>query len=117
MIDDEESVRAALRASIEALEGFDVQLAPDGETGLDLIAGNKFNLLLVDLVMPVVDGFEVLRRLRSMSADDRPRRVIVVSAMVDPALQDSVRELGGHGVLAKPFRLDELRRLLDDVPR
>jgi CheY-like chemotaxis protein len=68
----------------------------------------------VDLMIPVLDGFEVLRQLRDMNDDTRPDRVILVSGMVDPALQANVREFGGDAILDKPFRLDDLRRLLVD---
>ncbi|MCH7907319.1 MAG: histidine kinase, partial [Chloroflexi bacterium] len=63
---------------------------------------------------PVLDGFAVLRQLREHGASARPVRVILVSGMSDPALQGNVRELGGDAILGKPFRLDDLRRLLVD---
>lgn len=114
VIDDEDTVRTALQASIETFDGFEVDTAPDGESGLEMIARERYDAVLVDLVMPVVDGFEVLRRLRELDDDARPERVVLVSGMVDPALQGNVRALGGDAILGKPFRLDELRRLLVD---
>ena len=114
VIDDEDSVRTALQASIETFDGFEVDTAPDGEIGLEMIARERYDAVLVDLVMPVIDGFEVLRQLRELGASARPVRVILVSGMSDPALQGNVRELGGDAILGKPFRLDDLRRLLVD---
>ena len=114
VIDDEDSVRTALQASIETFDGFEVDTAPDGEVGLEMIARERSDAFLVDLVMPVIDGFEVLRQLRELGASARPKRVILVSGMSDPALQGNVRELGGDAVLGKPFRLDDLHRLLVD---
>lgn len=114
VIDDEDSVRTALQASIETFDGFEVDTAPDGEVGLEMIARERYDAVLVDLVMPVIDGFEVLRQLRELGASARPVRVILVSGMSDPALQGNVRELGGDAILGKPFRLDDLRRLLVD---
>lgn len=114
VIDDEDSVRTALQASIETFDGFEVDTAPDGEVGLEMIARERYDAVLVDLVMPVIDGFEVLRQLRELGASARPKRVILVSGMSDPALQGNVRELGGDAVLGKPFRLDDLHRLLVD---
>ena len=114
VIDDEETVRTALMASIETFDGFEVDTAEDGEIGLEMISGERYDVVLVDLMMPVMDGFEVLRQLRDMDDDSRPDRVILVSGMVDPALQANVREFGGDAILGKPFRLDDLRRLLVD---
>ena len=116
VIDDEDTVRTALKACIETFDGFEVDTAPDGEKGLEMIARQRYDAVLVDLVMPVVDGFEVLRQLRELVEDKRPGRVVLVSGMVDPAMQGNLRELGGDAILGKPFRLDDLRRtLIDDL--
>jgi two-component system response regulator MprA len=114
VIDDEDTVRTALRASIETFDGFEVETAEDGEIGLEMIAASRYDAVLVDLMMPVLDGFEVLRQLRELGEYARPGRAILVSGMVDPSLQGSVRELGGDAILGKPFRLDDLRRVLVD---
>jgi DNA-binding response OmpR family regulator len=107
-------VRTALRASIETFDGFEVETAEDGETGLEMIAASRYDAVLLDLMMPVLDGFEVLRQLRELGEDAHPGRVILVSGMVDPSLQGSVRELDGDAILGKPFRLDDLHRVLVD---
>lgn len=114
IVDDEDTVRTALQASIETFDGFEVATAEDGEEGLEMIADSRYDILLVDLMMPVIDGFEVLRQVRNMEDAVRPDRVILVSGMADPTLQGNVRALGGDGILSKPFRLDDLRRLLVD---
>jgi two-component system response regulator MprA len=114
VIDDEDTVRTALRASIETFDGFEVETAEDGEIGLEMIAASRYDAVLVDLMMPVLDGFEVLRQLRELGEYARSGRAILVSGMVDPSLQGSVRELGGDAILGKPFRLDDLRRVLVD---
>jgi DNA-binding response OmpR family regulator len=62
VIDDEETVRTALMASIETFDGFEVDTAEDGEIGLEMISGERYDVVLVDLMMPVIDGFEVLRQ-------------------------------------------------------
>ncbi len=113
VIDDEESVRAAIEASIDAVGEFDVDTVPDGATCLDMVAKTRYDLVLVDLVMPLMDGFELLRRLRLLPEAQQPKRIVVVSAMVDPVLLGSVRELGGDDVMGKPFRLEDLRRVLE----
>ena len=114
MIDDEESVRVALQASIEIFDGFEVDTAPDGEIGLEMIARGHYDAVLVDLMMPVIDGFEVLRRLRELDKSARPGRVVLVSGLADPTILGNVRELGGDAILGKPFRLGDLRHLLVD---
>ena len=65
MIDDE----AAIRESIETLltlEGFTISLAPDGPTGLDLLARNEYDLLLLDLALPGESGIDLLPRIKEL---------------------------------------------------
>lgn len=103
VVDDEPQIRRALRAGLRA-NGYDVELAEDGESALTSAASNPPAVVILDLEMPVVDGFEVIENLRSWS--DVP--IIVLSAHA--AERDKVRalDLGADDYLTKPFGMDEL---------
>jgi two-component system response regulator MprA len=104
VVDDERKVRDAVDRALRQ-EGHDVQLAPDGRAALDAMASARPDALVLDLLMPRVDGLEVCRRLRA--AGDRTP-VLVLTAR--DAIADRVRGLdaGADDYLVKPFALDEL---------
>jgi DNA-binding response OmpR family regulator len=88
-----------------AAEGFQVDGAPDGTRGFDLARTGRYELVVLDLLLPGMDGVTVLRRL----IQERPQqRVLVLSALGD--VEDKVRclDLGASDYLAKPFALAEL---------
>ena len=101
VVDDEASARSALSRLLERL-GYDVLLAEDGRAALDLAARQPPDLVLTDLRMPVLDGFELLARLKG-GEQTRDVPVIVVSGVDD--LQSVVRciEQGAEDHVTKPF--------------
>jgi DNA-binding response OmpR family regulator len=116
IVDDEPDILLMLRVNLEA-EGYQTSLAADGETALRRIADERPDLILLDVMMPVMDGWGVLEAL----ADDMfAHRVIVVSAKSSE--RDIVRalELGASTYLTKPFDPDELiaevGRVLSSTP-
>lgn len=97
-------VRIALR-----LAGFDVTTASSGQEGLEFVRANHFNVILLDIRMPDIDGFEVLRKIRRFSRTP----VIAFSATLEystPAL-----ESGANAFLPKPFRMDQLTELINEL--
>ncbi len=104
VVDDDRAVRDSLRRSL-AFNGYQVELASDGQAALEAIHGARPDALVLDVMMPRVDGLEVCRRLRS-AGDDLP--VLVLTAR--EAVSDRVAGLdaGADDYLAKPFALEEL---------
>src|SRR5215204_3014473 len=104
VVDDEPAVRDAVDRALR-LDGHDVALAPDGRAALDAVATAPPDALVLDLLMPRLDGLEVCRRLRA--AGDRTP-VLVLTAR--DAIADRVRGLdaGADDYLVKPFALEEL---------
>ncbi|HEY2224064.1 response regulator transcription factor [Actinomycetospora sp.] len=104
VVDDDRAVRDSLRRSL-AFNGYQVDLATDGQQALDAITAERPDALVLDVMMPRLDGLEVCRRLRS-SGDDLP--VLVLTAR--EAVSDRVAGLdaGADDYLAKPFALEEL---------
>ena len=104
VVDDEPAVRDALRRAL-GLAGYDVQLAEDGSAALALLAAASPDAVVLDVLMPGIDGLEVCRRIRS--AGDRTP-VLMLTAR--EAVSDRVAGLdaGADDYLVKPFALDEL---------
>ena len=103
VIEDEESYRQALASGL-GREGFEVVLAPDGPEGLALFDEIHPDIVLLDMLLPGMNGIDVCRRLRALS--DVP--ILMVSA-VDSELDVVLGlELGASGYVTKPFRLREL---------
>ncbi len=112
VVEDEESVRSAIEAGLEVIGGFQATLASDAEDGLRLLKTEHPDVVLLDLVMPVADGMEFLRRMRADPDLSRPRRVVLMTAMENPVPESNLEDLGIDLVLAKPFRLNELAQAL-----
>jgi two-component system response regulator MprA len=104
VVDDDEALRNAVRRALR-LEGYDVTLASDGEEGLARLAGLSADLVVLDVLMPVLDGISVCRRLRE-SGDRTP--ILMLTAR--DAVSDRVVGLdaGADDYLTKPFALEEL---------
>ncbi len=103
--DDEKNIRLTLSTALEPLE-LEVETAVNGEDALQRIAGRRFDLILLDLKMPGIDGLEVIRRLETFS--HRPQ-VIVLTAhgTVDSAVE--AMKLGAVDFIRKPCTPTEIR--------
>jgi DNA-binding response OmpR family regulator len=99
IVDDEPDVLLLLRIELEA-EGYETLLAADGETAMRRIAEERPGVVLLDVMMPVVDGWGVLRRLSDTGATTR---VIVLSAKANDSDVVRALELGAHEYVTKPF--------------
>lgn len=113
VVDDEENLRSMLRAAL-GHHGFDVSLAPDGREALALIEEIKPRLVILDVMMPGLDGFQVCRRMRD-SNDATP----VLFLTASDGTEDKVRglRLGGDDYVEKPFSLDELVARIEAILR
>ena len=81
------------------------------EQALEVPRERKFDFLLLDLMMPKVDGYEVLKELRT-GTYERPSKIIVMSAHAQPAELDSLMALGADAFMPKPFTLTDLEEIL-----
>ena len=106
VVDDEPQVLWMLQFSLEA-EGYRTYAARNGEEALEEIAEQRPSMMLLDIMMPVMDGWTVLERMRQLPADERPK-VVVVSARSNRRDRAKAMELGAHAFVAKPFSMDEL---------
>lgn len=103
VVDDEPQIRRALRAGLEQ-NGYQVLLAANGAEGLDAAALHLPDLVILDLAMPGMDGFEVCRQLREWT------RIPVLVLSVREGEEDKIQalDLGADDYLTKPFSLGEL---------
>lgn len=108
IVEDEQDV-ADLVADVLGLEGFEPRVS-SGEAALDDALSHQPDVVLLDLMMPIVDGFEVARRLRGNVAT-RQVPIVVMTAMHDPASR--AIELGTSLFLAKPFDIGELIEVVE----
>ncbi len=113
VVDDSLSVRRLASRNLRAL-GFDVDEAVDGEHALKMLRMRPYRLVLTDLEMPRMDGFELLAELKRTGVLDRAP-VVVTSTRGDPATRRRVLELGASAFVAKPFSTDELRRVVPSL--
>ncbi len=119
IIDDEDDVRQVVRLSLGRVGGMDVVDAPSGATGIALALETNPDFILLDLMMPEMDGVETLGRLRG---DVRTASipVIFLTAKALPSEIERLRKLGALEVIVKPFDpmtlSDELRAILRGTP-
>lgn len=103
LIDDDSKIVALLQRGL-AYEGFDVSSASDGETGLATVQRERPQLVLLDISMPGIDGFEVCRRLRLLGDS----AIIMLTARDEVADKVNALGLGADDYVPKPFSFDEL---------
>ncbi|HVE76401.1 MAG TPA: enoyl-CoA hydratase-related protein [Actinomycetota bacterium] len=113
IVDDEPSILQFLKLNLE-LDGHSTLLAGDGEEALGVIENDKPDLVLLDLMMPILDGWGVLRRVGAMSLTKRPR-VIVMTAKGGGPNQARGMALGADDYLTKPLTIDKLRDAVEVV--
>ena len=92
IVEDEESI-AELEKDYLELSGFEVTVAKDGESGLNLALSQNFNMIILDLMLPGVDGFEICRQVR----EQKNTPIIIVSARKEDI--DKIRGLGLNGLV------------------
>jgi two-component system response regulator MprA len=108
VVDDEPAVRRALERALK-LDNYEVELAADGEEALDVLARSPADAIILDVLMPRLDGLELARRMRK--AGDRPP-ILMLTAR--DAIDDRVEglDVGADDYLVKPFALRELQARL-----
>jgi DNA-binding response OmpR family regulator len=109
VVDDEPDILLLMRINLEG-RGHRVTLAADGEMALERVVADEPDLVVLDVMMPVMDGWGVLEHLRRRGIDIP---VVVVSAKQDLADTRKALELGADQHLGKPFELEALVAAVD----
>jgi DNA-binding response OmpR family regulator len=104
VIEDEPTIIEFLRTGL-GYEGYQVAIAPDGRTGFDLATSEHYDLIILDLMLPDMDGFDICRKLRERG-DDTP--IIMLTARQEIADRVAGLDMGADDYITKPFSFDEL---------
>jgi len=105
VVDDDPDLASAIKRVLET-QGYRCRCACNGAHALDVAASEKPSLVLLDMVMPVMHGWDCARALRTLYGDDLP--IVLVSGIADADRAD----VGADDVLPKPFGLDDLLRVV-----
>ena len=109
VVDDDPDILEALSEILEA-EGFEIRRARNGKEALEKLEPDAPQLILLDLMMPVMDGWEFAQRMRQRPPEIARIPIIVLSA--DRNVGSKAADLGAVGHLAKPFELNDLLELV-----
>lgn len=102
IIDDEPDVRAVVQGCLEDIAGWDVVTAASGQEGLAKVRVDRPDAIVLDVMMPGMDGFSFLRELRTRP-EGRSIPVILLTAKVNPTDPQVLFELSIKGIISKPF--------------
>ena len=108
IVEDEKSMSEVLRILLEG-EGYDVVSAFDGYEGVDLIKKDIYDLVITDIRMPGLDGFEVLKTVKEVSPESI---VIMITAFGTTESAIEAMKLGAYDYINKPFKIDEIRLII-----
>jgi two-component system alkaline phosphatase synthesis response regulator PhoP len=113
VVEDDRNIARGLEKNLR-YEGFSVQVAEDGERGLELVVDKKPDLILLDVMLPKMNGFEVLREVRRLGLEIP---VVMLTAKAEEL--DKIRglDLGADDYITKPFSLSELMARIRAVLR
>jgi two-component system response regulator MprA len=103
VVDDDHRVREMIRWALEE-EGFGVETAADGQQALDRAALRAPALVILDITLPVLDGYGVADRLRATQGERLP----ILAITADGSAPEKARRVGAYAYLRKPFDVDDL---------
>lgn len=104
IVEDDAAVREALERAL-GFEGYEIETARDGAVALSMLRNHSYDLIVLDVMMPHLDGLETCRRIRA-GGDDVPILMLTARTAVDDRVEGL--DAGADDYVAKPFALDEL---------
>ncbi len=111
VVDDEDALRTVLSGELSSA-GYDVSTASDGEEALTEVQNKKFDLLLLDIKMPRLDGFEVLKYVKK---NNPSVKVIMLTGFADLKNAIESKKLGAEDFVSKPYDLVDLLTTIERV--
>lgn len=110
VVDDEKNVRTMVKKVFES--EFDVDTASNAEEALDLLKKNKYDLVFLDLDMPVVNGIELLERMKK---GENPIPVIMMTTYGSVEEAVKAMKLGAKDIITKPFTQEEVTKVVEEI--
>ena len=112
IIDDDENIREYVKCMLED-EGFEVFVADNGRTGIDIFTRESIDLIITDLIMPEKEGIETIQDIRKI---DKNCGIIAMSGVSNKDSYLSISSLlGAHAILHKPFKPQELMSVINEI--
>jgi DNA-binding NtrC family response regulator len=111
VVDDEENAREGL-SKILSKEGYSVDMASNGKEAIETLRRQSFDLVITDMRMPLMDGFEVLREIKKMNENIG---VIMITAYGEVESYLEAMNMGAFEYINKPVRVNELKRVITKV--
>lgn len=109
VVDDEEPLRRLLKKEL-ARKGFSVEAAPDGKAALEILKESTFDVLLLDIMMPGIDGISLMKKLQT---DPGAPAIIVLTGRATVETAVEAMKHGAYDYLTKPYKLDELTIIIN----
>ena len=111
VVDDEDALRTVLCSELKS-EGFDVKDAGDGDEAIEILDKDEFDLVLLDIKMPKVNGFDVLKHVK----DKHPQtKVVMLTGFADLKNAIESKKLGAEDFVSKPYDLVDLLTTIERV--
>jgi len=114
VVDDEVLIRSLI-FDILSLEGFEVELATNGKEALGLLRSKRYDLLISDFKMPVMNGLELLKAVRNENNNTSGLLALIMSAAFDQDTVKSILALEAVYIINKPFGTDELLEKVNEL--
>ncbi len=111
IVDDDRDI-VTIVSTILGGRGWDIRAAYNGQEALEAVTLSKPDIILLDIMMPEMNGIEVLKRIKKIDAD---ARIIMITAFGDVESYLDSMELGAYEYINKPFETDELLEMIDRV--
>jgi len=111
LVEDEDALRTLVRHELES-DGFVIDEAESGERAIEILGEKKFDLVILDIRMPGIDGLEVLRRIRE---DDATTKIIMLTGVGELKIARDSLTLGANDFLMKPYDFKTLKNCIQRV--
>ncbi len=110
-VDDEEALRTIVQHELTAV-GYEVDVAEDGQVAMQMLGSKKYDMAILDIYMPNMDGMEVLRQIREKNL---ARKVIMLTGVDEMKLARESLALGANDFITKPYDINMLMACINRV--